>query len=291
MGLLQYSAVLRNGQTITHTDLNNNFTNISNLVNGNLDGDNFSPSAELACNSLTAAIVYAKRFTANSTLTIKLPSTDGSHSFSIKSAQGNELLKVASDGRVTFRGYVPQLPVGTILMYNGTGIANADSRSIDLSELDMYGWYVANGQSATPDLRGQFLFGSTVSGATGGSDNATIPQHSHTGSSANNSVTHNHTTTPTCGSNSLTGHSHTIDTYGKGSPYNTSPWGAASNISVATITTSSVDGGEHTHTFSLTSGNNSATHTHTVTIDNYTSSGTGKNVPPYYSLIMIKRMV
>lgn len=70
------------------------------------------------------------------------------------------------------------LPIGSIQMYDGTGIANAAARTTkigddpgDTVDFDLYGeWYVCNGQEATPNLIGKFIRGDDQSGTEGGND-------------------------------------------------------------------------------------------------------------------------
>lgn len=80
-------------------------------------------------------------------------------------------------------------PVGIVKMYDGTGIADADTRTEAIGDregdtVEMPGWYVMNGQSGTPDLRNKFIRSENASGNTGGADTHTltttqIPAHNH----------------------------------------------------------------------------------------------------------------
>jgi hypothetical protein len=81
------------------------------------------------------------------------------------------------------------LPVGTIIMYNGSGIANVSSRSSQIGDdgsdtITMEGWYVCNGNASTPDLMDKFIRSESSAGNTGGEDSHTlttseIPSHRH----------------------------------------------------------------------------------------------------------------
>ncbi|MDR1997500.1 MAG: hypothetical protein LBQ83_04170 [Candidatus Margulisbacteria bacterium] len=72
-----------------------------------------------------------------------------------------------------------RLPIGTILMYDGTGW-------VDNSTLP--GWYQCNGSNGTPDLRNRFIMGSTTRGQYDRTDTTNnsltltanhLPKHKH----------------------------------------------------------------------------------------------------------------
>jgi len=104
---LDYPNIIRNRQKSTAAELNNNFLAILAVVNkaagshGNIGGENVSSLAQLTVGTIT---VTTKMITAvidcNGTLTIKLPSTDGSHSVLFKDHNGATRLEVRSDGEV-----------------------------------------------------------------------------------------------------------------------------------------------------------------------------------------------
>jgi len=104
---LNYPNVIRNATKSSAAELNNNFQAITALVNkgagdhGNIQGDNLSKNAELTVGTVT---VTTKIITAvidcDGTLTIKLPSADGSHSVLFKDHNGNTRLQVKSNGEV-----------------------------------------------------------------------------------------------------------------------------------------------------------------------------------------------
>jgi|688.fasta_scaffold02677_33 hypothetical protein len=123
------------------------------------------------------------------------------------------------------------------------------------------GWVLCNGSSGTPDLRNRFVVGagSTYAvGATGGSADATLVSHTHTGTTAN------------AGS-----HTHTINADGiNNTGINNAVISVNQGIS-ATFTSSSVNAvGDHAHTF---------------TTDSSGSSATNANLPPYYALAYIMK--
>lgn len=104
---LEYPNIIRNATQSSAAELNNNFQAILALVNkgagdhGNIQGDNVSGSAQLTgvTITITTKIVTAV-IDCNGTLTIKLPSADGSHSVLFKDHNGATRLEVRSDGEV-----------------------------------------------------------------------------------------------------------------------------------------------------------------------------------------------
>ena len=124
------------------------------------------------------------------------------------------------------------------------------------------GWLLCDGSSSTPDLRNRFVVGATSTyavGATGGSANAIVVSHTHTGTTGGQSATHNHGSTigsgfiSNGGSESLRGGADL-------------PFGRPS-----------------------TTANASNDHNHTFTTDSAGSSGTNANLPPYYALCYIMK--
>lgn len=152
--------------------------------------------------------------------------------------------RIISDGT---RFYATQsVPRGVITMWGGL-LADVPA-----------GWLVCDGTNGTPDLRDKFVVGAGNSyavTATGGSKDAVVVEHTHTGST-NNSGTHTHTF-----------------------PVRIHQWGAATssptggaNSTVGTVTTSS-------------DGN----HAHSLSVDPAGVSGIDKNLPPYYSMYFIQK--
>ena len=123
------------------------------------------------------------------------------------------------------------------------------------------GWALCNGGNGTPNLTDKFIVGAGNAygvSETGGYKDATLVSHNHTGSTGG-AGGHSHTYTGRTGSTSV-GSGGTI-----GSPKYA--------LSATTQNTSSV-------------GN----HTHSVSISTKGSSGTNKNLPPYYALAYIMRL-
>jgi len=77
----------------------------------------------------------------------------------------------------------PQVPIGTIVMYNGTSAPS--------------GWAICNGLNGTPDLRDRFIVSSDGAGydfnETGGFRDNTVVDHSHDITTNNNTTAHSHT--------------------------------------------------------------------------------------------------
>ncbi len=138
------------------------------------------------------------------------------------------------------------IPTGVILMWSGS-IATIPA-----------GWVLCDGNNSTPDLRNRFIVGagSTYSVAgTGGSADAIVVSHTHTG------------TTGAMNSNAT--HSHTY--LGVSNP---SGSGVGDRMSVAVTRTTDAANIDHTHNF--TTGSTG-------------SSGTNANLPPYYALAYIMK--
>ena len=140
------------------------------------------------------------------------------------------------------------IPSGIITMWSGS-IASVPS-----------GWFLCDGNNGTPDLRGRFVVGagSTYAvGATGGSANATLISHTHTGTT-NSAGTHTHGGIL---ANTLGGAQPGGFEEARGDP----DWSVMSVPSA----------GDHTHTF--------------TTAASGSGDGTNANLPPYYALAYIMK--
>jgi hypothetical protein len=118
------------------------------------------------------------------------------------------------------------------------------------------GWLLCDGSSSTPDLRNRFVVGagSTYAvNATGGSADAIVVSHTHTGST-----------------NTTGAHTHNIDCGGQETQGG--KVGVGGNLEPATYSTLSA--GDHSHSFTTASTG---------------SSGTNANLPPYYALCYIMK--
>ena len=125
------------------------------------------------------------------------------------------------------------------------------------------GWALCNGSSGTPDLRDKFVVGAGNTyavDATGGSADATLPSHTHTG------------TTNTGGS-----HNHTIPHY----------------LVQAVAGTGDIDRDNEYQQWKALSGQVTSTHsghTHSFTTNSSGTSATNANLPPYYALAYIMKL-
>jgi hypothetical protein len=131
------------------------------------------------------------------------------------------------------------------------------------------GWALCNGANGTPNLRNKFVLGAysdTVSAAypncppnaTGGYEDATLPSHTHTASSGN-AGSHNHT-------------------------YEIANVSATRGPASGFVPPTSLVGRTTTNTSSI--GN----HNHTVSVNSSGTSGTDKNIPPFYALAYIMKL-
>lgn len=135
------------------------------------------------------------------------------------------------------------IPVGGIIMWSGS-VASVPT-----------GWSICNGANGTPDLRNRFIVGAGSEynpGATGGSADATLVSHSHTGTTDTGGV-----------------HSHG---YNAGGVVGLG-WASSNKNGPSAQTTTQHNG-----------------HQHTFTTDASGSSATGANLPPYYALAFIMRV-
>jgi hypothetical protein len=138
------------------------------------------------------------------------------------------------------------LPTGCILLWSGS-IGSIPS-----------GFALCNGLNGTPDLRNRFVVGagSTYAvDATGGSADAIVVSHTHTGTTASNGA-----------------HQHTYINGAITPNYN--PDGSSGQAGYRGTQGTTDSAGAHTHTF---------------TTDSSGTSGTNANLPPYYALCYIMK--
>ena len=152
------------------------------------------------------------------------------------------------DAFITRRGVTPEsgLVIDPGLIVEWYGLSTA------LPE----GWLLCDGTNSTPDLRDKFIVGAGDTyavNATGGSADAILPSHSHTG------------TTNTTGN-----HGHSIPKQNSGASYdNGSAFGLSGSNSIYSNTTSA------------------GSHSHSGTASTVGVPATNANLPPYLSLFFI----
>ena len=153
------------------------------------------------------------------------------------------------------------VPIGGIIMWSGTTIPT--------------GWALCNGSNETPDLRNKFIVAAdsltktgitTQSGTSpydpgdvGGSANATLVSHSHTGTTGGHSVDHTHGVTIEYDQSGGSGFPKPLPGGTRYTPTNINTNGTSNN---------------HTHDFGTSAEG---------------SVATDKNLPPYYALAFIMR--
>ena len=175
------------------------------------------------------------------------------------SINGDATGSTAFDGtaNVTITTDVPNIiPSGGIIMWSGS-VATIPS-----------GWYLCNGTNGTPNLVNRFIIGAGSSygvGATGGSKDAIVVSHSHTGTTGGQSNGHTHNFT--IGRNFSYTKNNTGVHYGDSGFINS-------------------NGGEED---TLGTGYNNQDHSHNFTTSTVGSSGTNANLPPYYALCFIMK--
>lgn len=160
-------------------------------------------------------------------------------------AAGTNSTQIATTAFVISNG----VPSGAILMWSGS-VATIPS-----------GWYLCNGTNGTPNLTDRFIIGAgnTYSvGASGGSKDAIVVNHTHTASSVSTVVD--------------PGHKH-----GLGSTGTTNPDIAYSASVVSTVSRYTDDA------FTGISVNTD------TTVQTTGASGTDANLPPYYALCFIMK--
>ena len=138
------------------------------------------------------------------------------------------------------------VPTGVILLWSGS-IASIPA-----------GWALCNGANGTPDLRDRFVVGagSTYNvGVTGGSKDAIVVEHAHTGTTASSGA-----------------HVHTIGVARSGSQ-SILNYGGGADSYVSSVATSAA-----------------GAYSSSITTNSTGSSGTNANLPPYYALAYIMKI-
>ena len=191
---------------------------------------------------------------------------------------------IASVGEIRFYASVESLPAGFLVCNNA-----AISRSTYAALFNKIGTQWGAGDGSTtfnlPDLIDRTIRGGNTGGAKGGSADAIIPTHGHTASSGTESADHSHTTDINHIHSAANGDNNS-GFASRGAYVIGGSWGAAA------------DGGATGGFWDFTatnwvdspylnrgSGGRSAAHTHTITVNNAGESATGKNWPPYGTVV------
>ena len=139
-----------------------------------------------------------------------------------------------------------------------------------------------------PNYTNRMPYGTTV-GATGGTADAIVVSHTHTGTTGTESQGHTHTYSGTTGGmNANNPHSHIQKDTASAAGGNISTNGGTLITSLASGTVATDNANiEHGHSFSGTTSNISANHSHNFTTASSGSSGTNANLPPYLGINFI----
>ena len=293
MSTLTVTNTFTDGQTGTlGTKIQQNFTDIAAVLNGNIEDTNIIDTAQLSINSLTANVITTSNWqdqTAQHNVTVEVLNTK---IFKIENSSHTSLFEVNQTGVITVPiGKTSLYPIGVIIFFSGSWTDNST----------IPGWFKCDGTNGTPNLTNLFVRGSSSPGTTGGTADLTMGTHSHTPTVGNNSTTHTHTFSGTTDSEPLV-HHHAI-------PYHYPQGTDASGYVLNDVSSGQTSGrntyqqsdemwsaggnqAPHTHTFSGTSSVNTSSHNHTVTIDNAGAgqTGVGQNIPAYYTLIPCMRV-
>tara|TARA_A100001011_G_scaffold174028_3_gene182676 strand:- start:900 stop:5174 length:4275 start_codon:yes stop_codon:yes gene_type:complete len=217
----------------------------------------------------------------SATKTINIP--DNSNAFGAKYVQNTEPTGTSvCDGDVWYdtttsgSGGGGTIPIGGIIMWSGADNAVPSN------------WALCNGSNGTPNLVDRFIVGrgsAYAQGATGGSANATLVEHSHT---INN---HTHTIGGNTGNRDLS-HTHSYSSANhptssgpeqnqSGSPEDRVTFNVGKTTGGASIGSSM----DHNHSLPANTGNPNDRGT-----NSQGSSATNANLPPYYAIAYIMRV-
>jgi microcystin-dependent protein len=192
------------------------------------------------------------------------------------------------------------VPTGSLIMWPSVTIptdwklcnGDAISRTTFATLYSLIGTTFGVGDGTTtfnlPNYKNRMPYGADVVaiGATGGSANAIVVSHTHTGTTDNQSVNHAHTFSGTTGGQS-NDHQHNLPTQYSGSLGDFVNLAGYNGTSTSSVSLSSGVTAGHDHTFSGTTANNNANHNHAFTTGSAGSSGTNANLPPYLGINFI----
>jgi len=264
------------GTSISANELNENFDDIKNVVNNNIEDNNILDTSNITIDTLTAS-------TKITCLSLSVPKNTlgdaaGTYKISITDDNDTELFSVDSSGNIDDKYKSDLLPSGTVAMFKGSWIDNST----------IPGWYKCDGNNGTPNLVDKFVRCEATSGNTGGYTDRILPEHTHTAS---------------CGND--TGHTHSIQLqwdvqsidHGHTLYFSISPSGSGTTCAYGILnnqilyTPSQAINDSHTHSFSYTSMSKVGEHAHTITVNNTGSAGSSNdNLPAYYELLFIMKV-
>jgi hypothetical protein len=186
----------------------------------------------------------------------------------------NKITGMANGTSLTDAATVGQaVPTGAILMWSGS-IATIPS-----------GWLICDGTNGTPDLRSRFIVGagSTYAvNATGGTADAIVVAHTHTGTTGGTSNGHTHGITDQV-------HQHAfVDELGRPCALSALQPGSQNSSPGSNTSTPSYNT-QGAYTGITGTNGQSADHTHAFTTNSTGSSGTNANLPPYLALAYIMK--
>jgi hypothetical protein len=204
------------------------------------DADNFVVGGAFTC---SGAAVFSS--------TVAL----GASATATTQSAGDNSTKVATTAYVANNA----IPSGGIIIWSGS------SASIPS------GWYLCNGSNGTPDLRNRFVVGATsiyAVGATGGSADAIVVSHTHTGTTESNGS-----------------HQHGL---------NANIGGSLAVLGTATSRVAGIAAGNTGQSFAYSYGGTdimeeAGSHNHSFTTNSTGDSGSSANLPPYYALCYIMK--
>lgn len=220
---------------------------------------------------------------------------DGTAALAFSAGAVVSLRITAQDVEKCLAGEFPgPLTVGGKLTHNGV-----ESRPVPVGGVIMFaglvaaipaGWQLCDGTNGTPDLRDKFIVAArqddagqtktNITGAltkTGGTKDAIVVAHTHSGTTGGQSNDHYHSGYTTTDGN----HAHNVLLANAGGRFTAT---GDTGVMASSSTNTSV-AGDHRHY--IDTGGASANHTHSFNTNSSGESGTNANLPPYYALAFI----
>ena len=227
--------------------------------------------------------------------------TDGTNFYSSQTGSAGDFYvngNATVEGTLIVNGASNIVPAGTINMWPTASAPSgyllcagaAVSRSTYAALFAVIGTTFGSGDGSTtfnlPNYTNRMPYGTTV-GATGGTADAIVVAHTHTGTSNGQSNDHTHYVAGDTGYMNQNA-SHTHNVYGPygggGNPGGSLNVNNPGGINFGGLSSTDTN---HVHYFAATSAGVSANHTHTFTTDSSGSSGTNANLPPYLGINFI----